>query len=140
MEHETTKWPWHLTNTDVIVRDPRTGVTGEWPVIGEPTISDRVVVTCQTEDGGEGVFTYEASQRAVVRTQATYTVAPLLTAEQREQALKAMADDACAKDNHDKLLRFAALVLAGWPELFDAAYTRSERHHEHTVTVERRPA
>jgi hypothetical protein len=132
---ETTKWPWHLTNTDVIVRDPHTGVTGEWPVIGEPQhVAGRTVVYCETEDGGEGVFSYRSNEQAVVRAHTTYTAPPLLTCDEREHALEDMADDPA------KLLRFAALALAGWPEIFDAVYGRVQRHRDHAATTSRRPA
>jgi hypothetical protein len=134
MEHsstETTKWPWHLTNTDVIVRDPHSDATGAWPVIGEPAYErDRVVVACETEDGGEGYFTYKPTEQAVVRALATYAAPPLLTADEREQAIEAMAGDP------GDLLRFAALALAGWPEIFDAIHGRVQRHRDHTATTE----
>jgi hypothetical protein len=91
---ETTKWPWHLTNTDVIVRDPHhPGVTGAWPVIGEPNFVDgATVVYCETEDeSGEGVFVYRASEQATVRAGTTYTLPALYTDDDRDEALRVLS-------------------------------------------------
>lgn len=139
---EVTKWPWHLTNTDVIVRDPRhPDVTGEWPVTGAPHfVNGCTVITVELGDGGERVLVYKPTQRADVRAGVTYTAVPLMTGQQREAALHAMAEDNRADNSQGELLRFAALALAGWPEIFDVIHARVERHRDHATTSERRPA
>lgn len=132
---EISKWPSHVTNSDVIVRDPRTGATGEWPVTGGPQyVNGCTVITCELEDGGERVLVYQPTQRADVRNGVTYTAVPRLTRNEREQALETMI---C---NEGELKRFAAVAIAGWPEIFDAAYARVERHRDHAKKAARRPA
>lgn len=90
---ETTVWPWHLTNTDVIVRDPhRPENTGAWPVMGKPEFADgNTVVTCELPDGGAWYIVYEGSERATIRTGTTYTLPALYSNEQRDEALRVLS-------------------------------------------------
>lgn len=114
---ETERWPWELTTTDVIVRDPKTGAAGEWPVIGPPHYAHgHVIVDCTTEDGGEGVFVYGNTQKATVRAHATYTAPALLTDHQRCEAFLAMTVPERAFLVSQFIIRYGAL--------FDAAYTQ----------------
>lgn len=90
---EATKWPWHLTNADVIVRDPhRPDVTGAWPVTGAPRFADgNTVVTCELPDGGAWYIVYEGSERATVREGATYTLPALYGDDDRDEALRVLS-------------------------------------------------
>lgn len=134
---ETTKWPWHLDNSDVITLDPRTGTTGAWPVVGHPNyINGCTVITCELDDGGERVLVYKPTQRATIRAGRTYTATPLMTAEEREHAIDAMAADSRLDNPHGQLLRFAYLAMTGWPEIFDAIYARVHRYATHEASKE----
>lgn len=118
---ETTKWPWQLTNTDVITRDPHhPDITGAWPVIGTPAFTDGcTIVCCDTGDGGEGVITYKAHEQATVRAQATYSAPQLLTDHERCEALGATSER--------ERFFLLAQIIQRYGELFDAAYTQLQR-------------
>jgi hypothetical protein len=116
---ETTKWPWHLTKTDVIVRDPHHPEnTGAWPVIGEPNYVDgATVVYCETEEvGGEGVFVYRASEQAIVRAGTAYTLPALYTDSSRDEALRVLS---CGDRAY-----IVGRLRADFPEVFDQLLKR----------------
>jgi hypothetical protein len=135
MDHpstEITKWPWHLTNTDVIVRDPHhPDDIGEWPVIGTPRYQNGcTVIDCETGDGGEGVFVYDGSDQATVRAHATYSAPALLTHEQREKALEDLSGEDCCY--------LAGVFMQGYPEIFDRGIALLRARQ--TLNDERSPA
>ena len=115
---ETTVWPWHLTNTDVIVRDPhRPDITGAWPVMGKPEYADgNTVVTCELPDGGDWYIVYEGSERATVRTGTTYTVPPLYSDDVRDEARRALS---CGDRYY-----IVGRLRADFPEVFDQLFKR----------------
>jgi hypothetical protein len=127
---ETSKSPWQVEVGDVILRHPdRPTITGEWRVIGEPKMAHGLTsIPYEMPDRGEGVFVLHPDQIVTVRPATTYRVHALFTHEEREAAVQLMAEDARDNTRPEKLLRFAALVENGWPEIFDAAYMRVERH------------
>lgn len=118
MNAETSKWPWHLTKADVIVRDPHTGAAGEWPVAADPTYEDgHTVVFVDVEDGGQGCFHLQGDERVTVRT--TDAPRPLYSDEQRNDAMQVMN---CG----DRA--YIALYLRRYhPEIFDEALQRIQR-------------
>lgn len=116
---EATKWPWHLTNADVIVRDPhRPDVTGAWPVTGAPRFADgNTVVTCELPDGGAWYIVYEGSERATVREGTTYTLPALYTDDARDEALRVLS---CGDRAY-----IVARLRADFPEVFDQLLKRA---------------
>jgi hypothetical protein len=117
---EIAKWAWHVATTDVIVRDPKTGTTGAWPVTSVTKCIDGcTVVTCDLEDGGERVLVYQPTQQADVRAHAVYSAPALLTRDEREQAIPAMT--------YKQRTYLAAEVARRYPEIFDAAYTQLQK-------------
>lgn len=141
MTSETMKNPWQVEVNDVILRHPdRPHVTGEWRATGTPKMANGLTtVTYDTPDGGEGVFVIRPEQMVSVRPATTYRLHALFTRNEREAALQLMAEDARETDRADQLLRFAALVEAGWPEIFDAAYLRVETRANHDAAKETTP-
>ena len=114
---EIAKWAWHVNNTDVIVRDPKTGVTGAWPVTSVTKCVDGcTVVTCDLEDGGERVLVYQPTQRVDVRAHAVYSAPALLTPEQRVDVLSSA--------NERERVFLLAQFIHRYGELFDAEYAR----------------
>jgi hypothetical protein len=127
MNPETIKNPWQVEVGDVILRHPdRPHITGEWRVTGTPKMANGLTTVTYDMPDGEGVFVIRPEQTVSVRPATTYRLHALFTREERETAIQLMAEDARNNDRHDQLLRFAALVEAGWPEIFDAAYLRVE--------------
>ena len=115
---EATKWPWHLTNTDVIVRDPhRPDITGAWPVTGDPHFADgNTIVTCELPDGGAWYIVYEGSERATVRAGTTYTLPALYTDDDRDEARRALS---CGDRYY-----IVGRLRADYPEVFDRLLKR----------------
>ena len=115
---ETTKWPWHLTNADVVVRDPhRPDVTGSWPVIGAPDFANgHTIVTCELPGGGSWVIVYDGSEQATVRDGTTYTLPALYTDDDRDETLRVLS---CGDRAYivDRLRR-------DYPEVFDQLLKR----------------
>jgi hypothetical protein len=132
---EINKRPWEAVAGDILLRNPEhPDQHVEWTVTGHPfTDGWFTFVTFSMPEGGEGVSVCQPGQYVTLRGGHTYTVDPVYSQQQREDALKGMS---CG----DRFY-IAATICQRYPEVYDDALQRLNKSKQRdTATTEVRPA